>query len=520
MNPIIDEKIKAAGLAMLPLSLGYRGAVALGKATPYIGAGISAIGAGSRFLEKDYLGSLIDAGAAVADLTPAGPVLGGSLAGINMIRDVLRDVKDKDEEPNDSTEKAASSQFKRDLEDPNAGLDSDFYSAISPMISSESDNDLRGADAARINDLKEQVRKGIVGMQYATGTKQNQGNTFYDEHPTQAVAADLLGHAGTAGVAVGGGLALHNIAKQISNMHKTEPGGMSRDKNNKDPFSPGRLLKDPSGRPDVTRLFGDLENNPELRLSIYDKLNEGQTSFMQQHRAHKQMKDELTAKHNARIGELQSEIAKNPKDVEKINSMMKAHSDAHGRELAKIDAASKELFSQAERSPGAAHLDKYVNLHESLRAAKEKGGLASMHGEGFKHLGGAKDLIERRNITGAHGGFNEELLQNILRNHAGTNAMDAEWQRFAAGPLAELADPKHQASGIKKMISRFKGPALAGGFTAAGGYGLYKLLKMMQEQNYSSDKINNWKKTLLQSQGDFDRAAKYDKENQQEQQYV
>lgn len=514
MSQPTDEKIKAAGLARLPLSLATRLPAALGKSIPYVGSGFSAIGAANRFLDRDYLGALIDSGSAVADLIPGGTLVGGTLAGVNMVRDMLGDLKDK-EEPEEAVEKTAASQFKQDLDNPEAGLDSDFYSAISPIISSESDNSLTGADSARVRDLKEQVRKGIVGMQYATGSKHNSGETFYDEHPVQAAATDLLGKSVPIGVAVGGGLAAHNVAKQIRNMHKTEPGGMSRDQNSKDPFSPGRLLKDPSGRPDVTRLFGDLENNPELRLSIYDKLNGGGSSFTQQHRAHKQMKDELTAKHNQQISELQSQIQANPKEVQKINSMMKAHSEAHSRDLAKLDAASKELFAQAERSPGAAHLEKYVNLHESLRAAKEKGGLSSMHGEGFKHLGGAKDLLERRHITGAHGGFNEELIQNILRNHTGSNALDSEWQRFASGPLAEIADPSHQASSLRKIMSRMKGPAIAGGLTAAGGYGLYKLLKMMQEQNYSSDKINNWKKTLLQSQGDFDRAKKYDNEEQQ-----
>ena len=509
------DNVKEAGVGRMLMRL----PMAIGKNIPLgIGTALSALSAGTRLAGGDTLGAAIDAGAGVTSFIPGGQPISGTLTAVGMIRDLLGDSnkeKNKDEEEAEIPMKTAANQFKQDIADPQAGLDSDFYSAVSPVISSESDDNLTGHDAARVKDLKEQVRKGIVGMQYLTGSKKNTGETFYDEHPTQAAATDLLGNSVPIGAAVAGGLTLDNIARQIRNMHKTEPGGMSRDKNEKDPFSPGRLLRESSGRPDVTRLFGDLENNPELRLSIYDKLNGEGSNFVQQHRANQQMKDELTAKHQQRISELQSHIEANPQHVEKLNSMMKAHADSHAREIAKLDASSKALFAQAERSTGAAHLDKYVNLHESLRAAKEKGGLKALHGEGLSHLGGVKDLLERRHITGAHPGFNEELIQNILRNHTGSHAMDSEWQHFASKHLAELADPTHQSSGIRKFLSRLKGPGLAGGATAAGGYGLYKLLKMLQEQNYSSDKINNWKKTLLQSEGDFDRADKYDKENQQ-----
>jgi hypothetical protein len=39
---------------------------------------------------------------------------------------------------------------------------------------------------------------------------------------------------------------------------------------------------------------------------------------------------------------------------------------------------------------------------------------------------------------------------------------------------------------------------------------MYALVKALQKQTHSKQKMNEWKKTLLQSRGDFDRAAAYD----------
>jgi hypothetical protein len=72
--------------------------------------------------------------------------------------------------------------------------------------------------------------------------------------------------------------------------------------------------------------------------------------------------------------------------------------------------------------------------------------------------------------------------------------------------LGYTGDAAHQGSGLSKAFRRVKGPLAVGGAAALGGAGLYRLLKSMQDQAYPQDKMKEWKKTLLQSRGDFEGA--------------
>jgi hypothetical protein len=72
--------------------------------------------------------------------------------------------------------------------------------------------------------------------------------------------------------------------------------------------------------------------------------------------------------------------------------------------------------------------------------------------------------------------------------------------------LGYTGDISHQRSGLSKALRRARGPLALGGAAAVGGTGLYHLLKSIQDQSYSQDKMREWKKTLLKSRGDFEGA--------------
>jgi hypothetical protein len=55
-------------------------------------------------------------------------------------------------------------------------------------------------------------------------------------------------------------------------------------------------------------------------------------------------------------------------------------------------------------------------------------------------------------------------------------------------------------------LIRHRTPLLAGAGIAAGGTGLYSLLKAIQNQYFEEDQVKDWKKTLLKSRGEFDKA--------------
>lgn len=514
---------KTAGLGSSLLTLGGFA----GKGVPLLGSGLSAISAGSRAINKDYLGAALDAGAAIANpFVGPGTAISGGLSIVNFLRDALGLSEPAREKiRKHSFMKTAKTNFEQDINDPEAGANSDLYNTIAPMISSEEDSSLSPQDSARTEALKNEVRKGLVGLEYITGLKKNTGNTFYDEHPVQAVTTDLASYAPLLGGAVAGGGLLSNFVTQMRNMHKTEPAKMSREGNILDRTNAANLLNpssDPSksSRADISRLFGDLESNPELRLSLLDKLNPAKPapgsadSMLEKFRVLKDKKTQLAQEHSSKLEALQNQFqaaakSGDRKEIAKVEALLKGHGELSKQEMSQLDSSIKELLSSAKNHPSSGTLHGYVDLHESLRRAKDKGGLKSHFGEGLQHLGGIEDLLEKYNLTGAHPSYNEELIREIVKDYAGPHATNAEWEHFASNALKRIGDPSHQASGLAKFWRRARGPLTAGAATAGGGLALYHLLKMMQNSSNSPEKINQWKKTLLESQGDFDRARQY-----------
>ena len=76
-------------------------------------------------------------------------------------------------------------------------------------------------------------------------------------------------------------------------------------------------------------------------------------------------------------------------------------------------------------------------------------------------------------------------------------------EKFLNKVVPRLADQQHQGSGLAKFFRRAKLPILAGAGISAGGYTLYQLLKAMQERAYSQPQIEEWKRQLMHSRGDF-----------------
>ena len=493
----------------------------IGKATPVLGSAFSLVSAGNHALKGDLLGAGLDLGSAAAN-TVAPPVAWG-LDAVGLYRDITNSLPKKSDSiavksPTDSDKEELmkdASQFQKDLANPSAGTDSDLYKAVSPLISSDSDHSLQGAEAERINNLKEQVRKGLVGLEYATGLKKNQVETFYDKHPAEAVTTEALKHAPAAGLGVAGLGALVNYRRQKKNMDMTEPAQMARSGNPVDVTNPANLLdpsaKDPS-RADVSRIFGHLEDNPEKRLALLDRMHKhtagDSNSFSEKYRALSEAKANAVASHTNDLQLLEEQLKKatNRDEINKATALINAQHQKHSKNLEALDTVRKNLLQEARKSEGSAGLQKYVNLHESLRRAREKGGLKDYLGGGAKGLGGIADLLEKYHITGAHPHYDEALIKEIVGEYAGSHIPASKYPGAIQAILKQTGDTKHQASGLSKAFRRIRGPLLAGGLTAAGGAGLYHLIKSIQEQSHSSEQMKEWKRNLLKSRGDFEAA--------------
>ena len=260
-----------------------------------LGSLVNLYSAATRFGEKDYLGTGLELASAASGAIPfVGQGISFGLDAINLARDISKlkgeatdtdkflDLKQdnfvtggdkfqdlKDDNFMSYNMKTAVTQFRQELNTPEAGLNSDLYKAIEPVIATEDESSLNPEDLSRTKNLKDQVRKGLVGLEYLTGLKSNKAETFYDKHPGYAVGSDVIKNAPLLGLTVGGGMGLTNYLRQWSNMRKTEPAKMSRSENPLDSTNPANLLNSTG---EHSRLFGDLEGNLEQRLKILDRL--------------------------------------------------------------------------------------------------------------------------------------------------------------------------------------------------------------------------------------------------------
>jgi hypothetical protein len=364
---------------------------------------------------------------------------------------------------------AYTSSFKQDLENPEAGLSSDLYQSVAPILAPTENPNRSPQEMERIRKLQESVRKGMVGMEYLTGLKKNVGQTYYDEHPAEAVTTDVLSKAPWLGAAAGLGGMLTNVYRQWSNFKKTQPASMSREGNPNVDRTNSAFLLDPAGRsnPDISRIFGDFTSNIEKRLAILDRLN-GTPS----------------------------------------GGFLDAWNRSKGSFSA--DKIQKEILNQAKASEAMTALRPYVDVHQSLQSAASKGGLKPMLGG--SPLSEVAEIFEKSKITGANPKFDESLVKDIVREYRKggdfSAAHDPKGKAFIDKTLRDLRDRDLQGSSLRKFWSKQKSPLLLGGAIAAGGYGLYKLIKAWQEKAYSEKQRKEWTKTLLRSRGEHEAADK------------
>jgi hypothetical protein len=423
--------------------------------------------------------------------------------------------------------KIVLSSFKGDLENPEAGKASDLYKTIQPMISSKDDSGMSSADKARTEALKEQVRKGLVGLEYATGMKKNTGETFYDKHPVQAVATDVLSKSpglGLGAAALGLGV---NYRRQKKNFDMTEPSTMSRAGNpGVDVTNADELLNPSKGRTmlsDMEGTFGSFEKDPETRLALLDQLakNDPATGFKAEHAALKSKISNAEIAHNTNIKGILGQLQQNQHDPnvsKSLTAQANLAKSVHEEELAGLNKQLEDLFTRAKGSDAHRALGNYANFDYALSQAKNKGGFNKSIGEGskglLKHIAPGEgqsiiDLAEKGPHYNLHKGnphYNEELVKKIVSKFY--DGHPEEFKAFTRDSLPRLADEKLQASGLRKGLTHMKAPLAIGAGIGLGGTALYHLIKAIQNRTHSTDKMREWKKTLLKSRGDFEGADK------------
>lgn len=414
--------------------------------------------------------------------------------------------------------------FHKDLNDPLAGTKSDLYNVIEPTISIDDESDLQPTDLDRIKFLKEKIRQGLVGAEYLSGLKKNKVKTFYDEHPVQAVAGNVLKNSPMLGAAIAaGGIGL-NAARQHRNFSKTEPGYYSRREDPKGE-NPYRKLYPEKGKvdPDTLRLFGtdkvtDLtENSIEEAARRMGKLDQATGSI----RATSLLdKFQPYLDHIAQEKERFHAFADSPQaDPATINEWQNSITEMEKTVQKNLNAA----IGSFRGSPEAQRLNEYVALQESLlkqRAAGEK--LTPYLGESLhgKKTGipALDKILEKVTPTPGMdygdlfykrlGHYSDELPNSVLAREILTDTLGhSETKRVLPGVQKALSE-NWKTNGLGRALEHTKFPLAVGGAVAAGGMGLYGLLKLIQNQIYSKSQRDEWRKNILKSRGEFEEANK------------
>ena len=446
------------------------------------------------------------------------------------------------------------SNFQKDLDDPSAGTSSDLYSAVKPMIDTGDTSGYKAYDADRIQRLHNDVRKGLVGLEYMTGLKHNTGKTFYDEHPVQAVGTDVLKNSVPIGMGVAGLGTLHNYLRQMKNFGKTAPGQLSADGKRTDRSNAATMLEESEKNPlreDLSRLFGEGKARPGNRkalldrMHVYDQLDHsGQGNFagglqtitdkMDRHqknfgRAEKHLEDSLDRTYADKGLGTPDEQRETQKRIDTLERRKKFHTAGKTPKEKALSLSQNEFLQNAGRSEAAAGLPTYARLHENYRKLEANNDkLKPYTGSGLhKHApkkGLGKDImdaivpnagqehldeIERVGLTGQNRHYSESMLQKILHEHGhlDQNNPDGKGRSMIEG-LQRLGRQTSETSGLQKFWNRSKLPLAAGAATAVGGTGLYHLIKAIQNQTLNKDKVRDWKKTTLKYRGEFDEADK------------
>ena len=422
--------------------------------------------------------------------------------------------------------------FQKDLIQPDAGVNSELYRAIAPLIDLDRlpapENDF---DRERLTKLKTDLRQGTLGLEYLTGLKKNKVETFFDAHPVQATASNLLGSAGTLGLGVGVGGGLSNALRQWKNFNKTENAFHAR---RADPRQEAGsrlhgVSADGKARPldeDILRMFGS--GHPEVEIAAGGKGAPGvkAKNILNADELTRRMQslDEVAGAHAKPVG-FQQELSKALKIKEPMKRL----------------TAVKQLMDSTRGEKAYGALKGYTDLHTDLTRLRDggqnlKGGFAASLGdkviandsvEGLMsklpsklqaslramipHSGqGVEDLIRKR-ISKAHPGhYSEDMLKRIVEdvygvNHANpTTTQDKVFNRAVFSPMGGLKN----SQGYNRALRMFGGPALMGAGIAGAGLGLNSLLKMLQTKAYGNEQVNEWKRNVLKSKGEFEEAKR------------
>jgi len=436
--------------------------------------------------------------------------------------------------------------FSRDISSVDGSNPSELYKSVAPMVDGAEFHGLKGYDREKIDRLKEQLQKGMVGLEYLTGLKKNKAETFYDAHPVQAVATDAAKYAPIAGL----GLSAAMLAKDhltVRSQRKKDQAAIPSISD--DPKGGGRKAYDAEiGGEDrqAKRFFGSGYGDPSTEdAAIRRRIEHLDTLTSKSDPSAPKISDKynaasaVTKEHQGAIDglkRLEQEASAAGHGFDSKTHKLKVDL-ATGRRTAAEEArikAIKSVMSDMNDLPAARTIEKMQGMHKVLRT---NGGLdkGKLLGEDLQLSTWLPEWFKKYFLPGyrtsrlagmASGAlletdsknFDKHTSRNMLADVGGldpknTNLASVEGRKLEAldrgviDPLSRSAERGGLSTG-SRVLNRLKFPVAMGAGVAAGGIGLHHLLKALQSQMYGKDQMNEWKRNLLKSRSQFEEAEK------------
>jgi hypothetical protein len=422
--------------------------------------------------------------------------------------------------------------FHSDINSPGGGTNSELYRAIAPMLDIDRIPVPKNVyDRDRIEKLKEDLRKGSVGFEYLTKLKNNKVETFYDNHPIQAVTSNILNNSAGIGAGVALGTPVINGLRQWRNLAKTENAYHAR-RSDEAQKAENKLV--PTGKEGRSTPVTDQET---LNLFGSAHPDEGITAGGQKYIA-----NEDALKRRAKTLDMVDPAPKTlPKgkagagvgaftaDLNKVLKMPKGP----GRSV-KLN----KLMYNTRGTDAQKALVQWAELNKDLSegtARKLKGGFGSSVGDRIlssdlyqkgidalpeKYAPGAKAVINSliphsfkgiedlttKRIHQQGINYSPDMMKKLV-SHNLKGLTDSQKKVIERGLLENLNNPNMGRSSVKLL--KMLGPgALAGAGIAGAGMGLNSLLKLIQSKVYGPEQIADWKRNSLKARGEFEEAQK------------
>ncbi len=442
--------------------------------------------------------------------------------------------------PNDNT------SFHQELSTPGGGTESELYRAIAPLIELDRlPTPKNNFEQAKLEKLKEDLRRGAVGLEYLTGLKNNKVETFYDRHPVQAVTDNILNNSGAVGLAVGAGIPALNFLRQArTNLHTEALDSRTGDPTQRAGTTRLSPRNSKSGvplptSPDVARVFGS-GSVEDISMPASPRTRGGKT---------------LSGIGNEgaiadRAAALDMAAGTGTKFSDELRAILTSKKLKPADKIMRV----KAFLSESEKTPAFKNLGHFAELQRALeeKGHKIKGPIGGKTGDkilaskAFQELlnnpyalgdieaGGAdsgvlgklKNLVNKGkgyarglavsavphskrhviDLADKHIGMdaNNNLLHTLLKDHYGVK------DNSTAGKALNTAMRYRNTPGtygIPSRLAKHFGPYAAAGLGVYGaGKGLHALMKAIQEKMYGDEQIKEWKKNSLKSRGEFEEA--------------